>query len=108
MKYKIILTLSILLLSVNIHGQIAKQSFENSGDTWLSLTFSTPPCSIGNDVWNSVNNLPGISPNDGSQFWGIRDLNGSCGGNGFETIVFPDVDISTFTDVAFSFNYNAI
>jgi len=108
MKNKIMLSLSILLLSVNIYSQIAVQSFENSGDTWQPLTFSTPPCTVGNDVWNAVSSLPGISPNDGSQFWGIRDLNGSCGGNGFETITFPNVSVITASDVNFYFDYYAI
>jgi hypothetical protein len=75
------------IIQLNSQNNIAIQSFDTSGDTW---------------------SLPGISPNDGNQFWGIRDLDGSCGGNGFETIIFPDVDISSFTDVTFSFDYNAI
>lgn len=108
MKNKIILSLSILLLSFNIYSQIAKQSFENSGDTWLPLTFSTPPCTVGNDVWNAVNSLPGISPNDGNGFWGIRDLDGNCGGNGFETITLPNISVSSFSNVIFSFDYYAI
>ncbi len=87
---------------------IAKQSFEASGDTWTPLNFSTPPCTVGNDVWNYVTSLSSITPNEGTRFWGIRDLNGSCGGNGFETITLPDVNITSFSDVAFSFDYNAI
>jgi len=99
-----------LLGIIQLYSQnnIAIQSFETSGDTWTPLTFSTPPCTVGNDIWDYSTGLPGISSNDGNQFWGIRDLNGSCGGNGFETIIFPDVDVSSFTNVNFSFDYNAI
>ncbi len=87
---------------------IAKQSFEASGDTWTPLNFSTPPCTVGNDVWDYSTGLNNIAPNDGAQFWGIKDLDGSCGGTGFETIIFPNVNISSFTNVTFSFDYNAI
>jgi len=87
---------------------IAVQSFEGSGDTWTPLTYSTPPCTVGNDIWNTVASLPGISPSEGNQFWGIRDLDGNCGGTGFETITFPSITISSFSGVTFSFDYNAI
>ena len=86
---------------------IAKQSFEASGDTWAPLTYSTPPCTIGNDIWDSVTSLPSISPNDGSRFWGMRDLDGSCGGTNYESIIFPNINISSFSNVMFSFDYNA-
>jgi len=102
--------LFFLLGIIQLYSQtnIAIQSFETSGDTWTPLNFSTNPCNINNDIWDYVNRLPGISPNDGLQFWGIRDLDGNCGGNGFESIIFPNVDISSFTNVNFSFDYNAI
>ena len=87
---------------------IAKQSFEALGDTWTPLNFSTPPCTVGNDIWDFSTGLSSITPNEGAQFWGIRDLNGSCGGNGFETITLPNVNITSFSGVAFSFDYNAI
>ncbi|MGI9545399.1 MAG: hypothetical protein ACR2MX_19205, partial [Cyclobacteriaceae bacterium] len=91
------------------YGQsIAIQSFESSGDTWGTPTFSTAPCTNGNDIWDYVTSLPGITPSDGGQFWGIRDLNGNCGGSGFETITLPNVNVSSFSNVTFSFDYNAI
>ena len=107
---RIIFVFILILGHLTIQSQtvIAKQSFEASGDTWMPLNFSTPPCTVGNDVWNYSTGLPSISPNDGTQFWGIRDLDGSCGGTGFETITFPNVDISSITDVTFSFDYYAI
>ena len=60
-----------LLWIVNSYSQntIAYQSFENSDDTWLPLSFSTPPCSNNNDVWNYVSSLGGVNPSDGNQFW---------------------------------------
>ena len=87
---------------------IAKQGFETSGDTWTSLTFSTPPCTNGNDIWDYTTGFSVLSPNEGTRFWGIRDLNGSCGGNGFESITFPNVNITSNTGVIFAFDYYAI
>tara|TARA_R110002073_G_scaffold57778_4_gene146747 strand:- start:164675 stop:167311 length:2637 start_codon:yes stop_codon:yes gene_type:complete len=114
MKYiamkRIFIILFILFWHLASYSQtvIAIQSFETSGDTWAPLNFSTPPCETGNDVWNYTTSLPGIRPNDGNQFWGIRDLDGSCGGNGFETITLPNISVATFSNVVFSFDYNAI
>jgi len=89
------------------YGQIATQSFEASGDTWTPLTFSTPPCTTV-DTWDYTTSLSAITPSDGAQFWGIHDLNGTCGGAGFETITFPSQNISTYTGVTISFDYYTI
>lgn len=87
---------------------IVKQSFENSGDTWSPMSYSTPPCINGNSVWSPITSLPSISPNDGNQFWGIRNLEGSCGGANYESLIFPNIDISGFANVNFSFDYIAV
>ena len=109
MKLNIFSFIFILsIFNINSQNTIAIQSFENSGDTWLPLNFSTPPCTIGTDVWDYTTSLPSFSPSNGFQFWGIRDLDGSCGGTGFETIIFPNINVSSFTDVIFSFDYTAI
>ncbi len=107
---RIVFIFIFILGYITSHSQtvIAKQSFEASGDTWTPLSFSTPPCTVGDDIWDYSTGLSTISPNEGSQFWGIRDLNGSCGGNDFETITFPNIDISSINGVVFSFDYNAI
>lgn len=107
-KFSFLTVLSLLSISL-VFGQttIAKQSFETSGDTWIPFTLSTPACTSGDDVWDFSTGIGVISPNDGAQFWGIADLNGNCGGTGFETITFPNVDVSLFTSVTFSFDYNA-
>ncbi len=87
---------------------IAVQSFENSGDTWAPITFSTPPCTVGNDRWDYSTSLDIIAPNDGSQFWGIQDLRGNCGGSGFESITLPNTTISSFNNIVFSFDFYVI
>ncbi len=85
---------------------IAHQSFETSGDNW-NFTLSTPPCSLDGDSWNYNEFLENIDPSDGSQFWGVQDLNGSCAGNDFESLNFSSLDISEFRNVILSFDYNA-
>ena len=87
---------------------IAKQSFEASGDTWIPMSFSTPPCSNGADIWDYQTSLSSINPSDGAQFWGIRDLNGNCGGSGFETITLSNINVSSYNSVVFKFDYNVI
>ena len=49
-----------------------------------------------------------LTPSDGSRFWGVRDLNGSCGGNGFESIIFSNINIASSTNVIFAFDYYAL
>jgi len=109
MKLDIFYFIFILsIFNINSQNTIAIQSFETSGDTWIPLNFSTPPCSSNNDIWNYSTQLSGINPSHGSQFWGIQDLDGGCGGNNFETITLPNINISTFSNVIFSFDYNAV
>ena len=85
---------------------IAHQSFETIGDNW-DFTLSTPPCSLDGDSWNYKESLENMDPSDGNQFWGVQDLNGSCGDAGFETIKFSNIDISEFRNVILNFDYNA-
>ena len=88
---------------------IVKNSFEETAsDTWSPLTFSTVECTNGNDIWDYTSSLNSITPSDGLQFWGIQDLNGNCGGNSFETISLPNINISSFTNVIFKFDYKVI
>ncbi len=105
LKYYIFSVLN--LISLLFYAQtttITKQSFEINGDTWQT-TFSTPPCTSGVDSWNYRSSLGDITPNDGEQFWGIRDLNGDCGGLNFETISLSNIDISAYSNVNLTFDY---
>ena len=105
---KLVLFIVLFLSNFSFAQNIAIQSFESSGDTWTPMTLSTPACTNGSDRWDYSTTLSSINPSDGSQFWGIQDLNGNCGGSGFESISLPDVDVSSCTNVTFSFDYNAI
>ncbi len=85
---------------------IAYQGFEqDAGDTWSIDSLSTPPCTNGSDIWDYSTGISSILPQTGSQMWGVRDLNGSCGGSGFETITFSSVDVSSYEDVELKFSY---
>lgn len=107
MKLFRLFTLSILLFSFGSQAQttLRYQGFEqNASDTWTT-TFSTPPCASGGDVWNYSTGLSGVSVITGSQMWGITDLQGNCGGSGFETITFGTISVSSYTSVSVKFDY---
>jgi len=56
------------------------------------------------DSWDYQTSLGSIGPSHGLQFWGITDLYGSCGSQGFESIRFPDIDVSAYREVVCSFD----
>ncbi len=109
-KYALVLITLLCSFFYGFGQTIVKNSFEQTAtDTWIPLTFSTPPCNAGNgDQWDYDTVLSSITPSEGSQFWGIQDLNGSCGGTGFETISFPSYNISAYSGVTISFDYYTI
>lgn len=87
--------------------QIEINSFEQTNaDTWTPITLSTPPCTNGADQWDYATILTSISPNHLNQFWGIRDLDGSCGSGAGETLTFPSINTSAYTNISISFDYN--
>jgi hypothetical protein len=110
MKKHLLLPLFSALLIVFVSpmvglGQIAYNGFEeNAGDTWTA-TFSTPPCTNGADAWDYSTGLSNVNVPMGSQMWGITDLNGNCGGTGFESITFATTNVSAYTGVTVSFDY---
>ena len=109
---KKIIALLIIVFSHSIltaQIDIAINSFEEAAsDTWVPITLSTPACTNGSDQWDYDTSLDDITPSDGSQFWGIRDLDGNCGGGDYETIIFPSIDITNYTGVTISFDYYTI
>ena len=108
MKMKKYLLLLCLIFSLNSIAQIAYQGFEqNAGDTW-SVTFSTPPCTNGQDRWDYSTTLSSILPSAGAQFWGITDLNGNCGSAAGETMTFPNISVAGQVGVFISFDYNIL
>ena len=84
------------------------QSFETTGGTW---SFTTAPASynISGDVWDTVSTLSSISASQGSNFWGMQDLDNPNGGGAFaHTIDFEAVDVSGLTNGVVSFDYYTI
>lgn len=99
----------LLLISCcwSLQAQIAYQGFEqNAADTW-GTTFSTPPCTNGADRWDFSTALNAIVPSAGTQFWGVQDLNGNCGGAS-ETITFADFPLGGATGVTIAFDYDIV
>ena len=102
------LSLFLLLYMIQTMAQstlIAGNSFETSGDNWSVKSFSTTPCTIGDDSWNYHTELDSIYPSDGNRFWGIKDLNGNCGSSDFEAIEFEAIDIRQYRQVILKFDY---
>jgi hypothetical protein len=95
-------------MTITIFAQtFVNQSFESSGDSWGPITLSNDNCTSGNSVWDFTSNLNGMSSTDGNQFWGIRDITESCGIRSNATIALPNVLVSSFSDVSFTFDYFA-
>ncbi len=108
---KYYLSLYLLLYLINTFSQstiISSYGFEENEDNWSDPLFSTPPCTSEGDTWNFHSTLGKINPSEGDYFWGIQDLNGNCGSSGFETIEWPDIDISGFRNVVLSFDVQVL
>jgi len=91
--------------AVNAQSTIVSQSFEGTG-TW---NYSTNPATynVSDDIWDVVGNIAGISPTDGTLFFGMRDLdNGNGGGPFAHRLIFEDIDITGFNNVQIMFDYN--
>ena len=86
------------------HELIGFQGFEPQ-DSWGEPAYSTPPCIQGDDYWGPVGQLGNISPSQGTLFWGVQDLNGECGSNGFEWLELPEVDVTGYQDVICRLDY---
>ncbi len=83
---------------------IASQDFD-SNLTW-AYTVNPSFYNVGNDVWDIVNTLPNITGLTGN-FLGCRDLNNTNGGGNFiHEIQFNNVNVSAYTNVQITFEYN--
>jgi FlgD Ig-like domain len=79
---------------------IAFCGFEDSGDTW-SYT-DNDPSRFGS--WGIETSLNGISPNNGTYFWGMNDI------DNLDTyyLTFDNVNIANYNDVEISFYWTAL
>ncbi len=100
--------ISILLFGESLLSQTIKfQSFEGGTDDW-GYTANPAPYNVSGDVWDIVTTVGGTvtSPQDGTYFWGMRDLDNNNGGGNFDhTLTFDAVDISASSNVQISFYY---
>ncbi|APD07669.1 hypothetical protein UJ101_02168 [Flavobacteriaceae bacterium UJ101] len=91
-------------------NHIAFQGYEGTtNDTW-DYSLSIPACnSSGSDVWDIVSSVGSITEAaNGTQFFGVRDLDGNCGSSDGGTITFNSIDISNYEDVTLSFALNVV
>lgn len=100
---------------------IAKQSFEASGDTWnvaispAAYNSEDPindngPVDGNEDVWDNIAAFTGDIdlPTDGTLFWGMQDLDNTGGGGNFEHTLSFSQDITNYSSVSITFDYNVI
>ncbi|MDX1446542.1 hypothetical protein [Lishizhenia sp.] len=101
---KLCLAISISPCSYSIaQDTIFFEGFEAS--SFPNINFSTPPCSNLPDLWDTTSCLDTTQAFSGNYFWGIRDLNGNCGGNNFESLISDTFDLSNSNYANFSFRY---
>ncbi|MEQ8910594.1 MAG: lamin tail domain-containing protein, partial [Vicingaceae bacterium] len=97
-------------------NNIAYQGFELSNeDTWNYTAdpgpYATETDSIiagSEDIWNIIREFTGDidNPTQGNYFWGTQDLRNSNGGRfSKHYLTFDPVNVSNYSEVAFSFDY---
>jgi len=109
MKKLILILIPALLITFSLNAQstIVSQNFEAAGDTWNYSPYPSP-YNILEDTWDTVASLNGgaITPQSGSLFWGMRDLDNPNGGGAFRhRLTFDVIDISSYSNVTVSFYY---
>jgi hypothetical protein len=111
---KVALLFCLVLLSSHLQSQNFQelyQGFEgNANDTW---NVTPNPAAYSNaedeDFWTASTATAEISPAVGAQFWYMQDLDNPNGGfNGFHTLDFEAIDVSSFPFNTISFKYYTI
>ena len=80
------------------------QSFEGSG-SW-SYTENPSSYNSSGDVWAIVTTLGGNTPSDGSNFWGIQDIDNGIA-TGEHVLEFTSVNTSSYTSLTIDFDWFA-
>ena len=109
-NYLFTLVLTLCFSAVSFGQSTLKfQDFESGSDDW-SYSESPATYNQSSDVWalvSSVGNIP--SAQNGSSFWGMRDLENNNGGTADDhTLTFSNVDVSGKTNVEVSFFYYTV
>ncbi|MDO1501792.1 T9SS type A sorting domain-containing protein [Winogradskyella maritima] len=109
---KLYFLLFTILISVASFGQttLAAQDFEGaSGDTWTFI--ETPGTyNVSGDVWANVTSVGTITnPQNGTNFWGMQDLENTNGGGAFDhTLAFSNVNVSGQTNILLTFYFQTV
>ncbi len=105
---KITLLLGLMFFALLGFNQtiIKFQDFESGTDDW-NYTANPAPYNASGDTWDIVQSLGSITgAQNGSNFWGMRDLDNPNGGGAFRhTLTFDAIDVSSNSDVNISFYY---
>ena len=91
------------------YGQttINYQDFEGAADDW-NYTPNPAPYNVSGDTWDTVTDFNShiAAAQNGTYFWGMRDLDNPNGGGPFRhTLSFDAIDVSSYSDVEISFYY---
>ena len=113
MKYYYLLmkTLCLLALPFGLMAQVQFQGFEGTAnDTWgITLDPAAYNADDGEDVWDDTTATTDIAPATDDYFWYMRDLDNPNGGNdGFHTMTFEVVNVSSTPYNLLTFKYYTI
>jgi hypothetical protein len=106
-KFTFLLGLIMMSLAGFSQTTIKYQDFEAGADDW-NYTANPAPYNVSGDTWDTVTDFSShiSGPQNGTYFWGMRDLDNPNGGGAFRhTLAFDAEDVSSFTDVSVSFYY---
>lgn len=108
MKKKLFLFGAFLLMVFSGVAQttVVYQDFESGTDDW-NYTPYPAVYNVSNDVWDVVSSVGSIAaPQNGTYFWGMRDLNNPNGGGDYRhTLTFDAVDVSAYPNAEVTFYY---
>lgn len=86
---------------------IVYQDFAADGGDW-NFTEDPSEFNLSGDVWDEVTSsfhTFGTIPSSGSYFWGVEDINCPSGTSDWATLTFEQVNISAYTNVQITFDY---
>ncbi len=102
-----LLIMVLVFCKAEAQDTLAFQNFNAIPGQW-EYSADPDPYNVSGDIWDMVNELGEITPSSGTSFWGMQDLdNSNGGGNFFHLLLFDTIEISAFTNVNLSCNYQA-
>ncbi len=85
---------------------ITKQTFEGITTEWEYIP-NPDAYNTAGDIWDTVQYIGDIVPQQGNLLWGIQDLdNPNGGGSFFHVLEFSEINLTGYVNNTFSFWYN--